>query len=104
MAFPDTLPSGSMERCPMVANGDEAGRMEEGCGLRAIYAEGAQAHHTTFRDAADGSLPRDPAQLLFAAMIGVNMLSRAAGDTDWIAALEKSVLDAAAHPSAQEAV
>jgi hypothetical protein len=46
--------------------------------------------------AAKGSIAEDRAKLLFAAMIGVNLLSRAAGDADWVAALRKSVKAAAA--------
>src|SRR5271156_6688374 len=29
-------------RCPMLAHGEEAGRLEEGSDLRAVYAEGAR--------------------------------------------------------------
>jgi TetR/AcrR family transcriptional regulator, transcriptional repressor for nem operon len=47
-------------------------------------------------DVTKGSMAEDRARLLFAAMIGANMLSRAAGDADWVAALRKSVRDAAA--------
>jgi TetR/AcrR family transcriptional regulator, transcriptional repressor for nem operon len=39
----------------------------------------------------------DKARLLFAAMVGANMLSRAAGDAEWVRALKKPVKDAAAH-------
>jgi TetR/AcrR family transcriptional repressor of nem operon len=83
-------------RCPMVAHGEEVARMEEDCALRGVYADGAQALYETFMDAAKGSIAEDRARLLFAAMIGVNMLSRAAGDAGWVAALRKSVKDAAA--------
>jgi len=83
----------------MAAHGEESGRMEEGSELRGIYAEAAQALYAIFMDAADGTRWTDRAQLPFAAMIGVNMLSRAAGDGDWVAALEKSVLDAVAGSS-----
>ena len=83
-------------RCPMVAHGEEAARMEEDCALRGVYADGAQSLYQTFMDATKGTMPEDRARLLFAAMIGANMLSRAAGDADWVAALKKSVKDAAA--------
>jgi len=43
-----------------------------------------------------GSMDYDQAGLLFAAMIGVNMLSRRAADASWISALRKSVKDVAA--------
>jgi len=80
----------------MVAHGEEVARMEEDCALRGIYAEGAQALYETFMGAAKGSMAEDRARLLFAAMIGANLLSRAAGDAGWVAALRKSVKGAAA--------
>ena len=83
-------------RCPMVAHGEEAARMSEDCALREVYAEGTQNLYDTFMEASKGSMPKDRARLLFAAMVGVNMLSRAAGDTEWIAALKKSVKTAMA--------
>ena len=83
-------------RCPMVAHGEEAARMEKDCALRGVYADGAQSLYQTFMDATKGTMPEDRARLLFAAMIGANMLSRAPGDADWVAALKKSVKDAAA--------
>jgi TetR/AcrR family transcriptional repressor of nem operon len=89
-------PKPPAHRCPMVAHGEDVGRMEEECALRGVYAEGAKALYETFMDAAKGSMAEDRAKLLFAAMIGVNMLSRAAGDRRWVAVLRKSVKDAAA--------
>jgi len=83
-------------RCPIVAHGEEAARTEEDCALRGVYADGAKALYETFMDAAKGSMSEDRAKLVFAAMIGVNMLSRAAGDARWVAALRRSVKDAAA--------
>ena len=61
-----------------------------------LKSRGAKALYETFMDAAKGSMPEDRAKLLFAAVIGVNMLSRVAGDARWVAALRRSVKDAAA--------
>src|SRR5277367_1742688 len=83
-------------RCPMVAHGEEAARMDEGCELRGVYAEGAKTLYETFMDAAKGSMTKDKAKLLFAAMVGANMLGRATDDADWAAALKKTVRAAAA--------
>jgi len=83
-------------RCPMVAHGEEVARMEDDCLLRGVYADGAQALYETFIETARESMTEDRARLLFAAMIGVNMLSRATGDADWVVALKKSVKDVAA--------
>jgi TetR/AcrR family transcriptional regulator, transcriptional repressor for nem operon len=83
-------------RCPMLAHGEEAARMEEGSEPRGVYAEGARSLYETFMEAAKGSMDEDKARLLFAAMVGANMLSRAAGDAQWVVALKKSVKDAAA--------
>jgi TetR/AcrR family transcriptional regulator, transcriptional repressor for nem operon len=82
-------------RCPMVAHGEEAARMDQDCSLRGVYAVGAKALYETFMDAAKGSMTEDRAKVLFAAMVGANMLSRAAGDARWVAALKKSVKAAA---------
>jgi TetR/AcrR family transcriptional repressor of nem operon len=86
-------PKPAEHRCPMMAHGEEVGRMEEDYALRGVYADGAKALYETFMDAAKGSMPEDRAKLLFAAMIGVNMLSRAADDARWVATLRKSVKD-----------
>ena len=83
-------------RCPMVAHGEEAARMDEGCELRSVYAEGAKSLFESFMDAAKGSMTKDKARLLFAAMVGANMLGRATDDADWAAALKKTVKSAAA--------
>jgi TetR/AcrR family transcriptional regulator, transcriptional repressor for nem operon len=83
-------------RCPMVAHGEEAGRMQEDCTLRPVYSEGAQALYETFMNAAKGSMAEDRAKLLFAAMVGVNVLTRAAGEAECVTALRQSVKDAAA--------
>jgi TetR/AcrR family transcriptional repressor of nem operon len=86
-------------RCPMLAHGEEVARTEEGSELRDVYAEGARSLYETFMEAAKGSMEDDKARLLFAAMVGANMLSRAAGDAEWVGALKKSVTDAAAQRS-----
>ena len=83
-------------RCPMVAHGEEAARMDEGCELRGVYAEGAETLYETFMDAAMRSMTKGKAELLFAAMVGANMLGRATGDADWAAALKSTIKAAAA--------
>ena len=55
-------PKPAEHRCPMVAHGEEVGRMEEDCALRGVYADGAKAHYETFMDAAKGSMPEDRAK------------------------------------------
>jgi TetR/AcrR family transcriptional repressor of nem operon len=82
-------------RCPMVAHGEEAARMDEGCELRGVYGEGAKTLYETFMHTATGSMTKDKAKLLFAAMVGANMLGRATDDADWAADLKKTVKAAA---------
>ena len=83
-------------RCPMVAHGEEAARMDDGCELRGVYADGAKTLFETFMDTAKtSSISKDHAQLLFAAMVGANMLGRATDDADWVAALRKTIKAAA---------
>ena len=81
-------------RCPMVAHGEDVARMDEDCALHAVYADGAKGLHDTFIDAAKGSMAEAQAELVFAAMIGASLLSRAAGDAGWIANLKKSIKSA----------
>ena len=82
-------------RCPILAHGEEAGRMEEGGELRGVYVEGVRLLYETFMGAAEGTMTEDRARLLFAAMVGANMLNRVAGDAEWVGALKRSVKDAA---------
>jgi TetR/AcrR family transcriptional regulator, transcriptional repressor for nem operon len=83
-------------RCPMLAHGEEAARMDEGGELRRVYAEGARLLYETFMEAAEGRMAEDRARLLFAAMVGANLLSRAGGDAEWVGAMKRSVKNAAA--------
>lgn len=85
--------------CPMVAHGEDVARMDEDCALRGVYAGGAKGLHDTFMDAARGSIAEAQAELVFAAMIGANLLSRAAGDTGWTANLKKSIKSAVSQNS-----
>jgi TetR/AcrR family transcriptional regulator, transcriptional repressor for nem operon len=82
-------------RCPMTAHGEEAARMEDGCELRGVYADGTKLLFDTFMTTAAGSMPKEQAQLLFVAMIGANMLGRATNDAAWVVALRKTVKAAA---------
>jgi hypothetical protein len=70
--------------------------MDEGGELRGVYVEGARLLYETFMGAAEGTMTEDRARLLFAAMVGANMLNRVAGDAEWVGALKRSVKDAAA--------
>ena len=83
-------------RCPILAHGEEAARMEEDSELRNVYADGAHSLYETFMETAKGLVDDDQAKLLFAAMIGANLLSRAAGNADWVCSLRKSIKEAAA--------
>ena len=83
-------------RCPMLAHGEETARMDEGGELRSIYAEGARLLYETFMEAAGKTMAADRARLVFAAMVGANLLNRAVGEAEWVAAMTKSVKDAAA--------
>ena len=86
-------------RCPMLAHGEEAARLEDDSDLRAVYAEGAGSLYETFMAAAQGSMGEASAQLIFAAMIGANLLSRAADGAAWVDTLKMVVKEAAAQRS-----
>jgi TetR/AcrR family transcriptional regulator, transcriptional repressor for nem operon len=82
-------------RCPMQGHGEDAARSHEGGALRSAYADGAGALYETFLTKACKTMDEDRARLLFAAMVGANMLGRASGEADWTKEIKKAVLDAA---------
>lgn len=87
-------PQPPTDRCPMQGHGEDAAR-DGGGTLRAVYADGAGALYRTFMAKAGHTMDADQARLLFAAMIGANMLARASGDADWTKELGHAVGDAA---------
>ena len=84
-------------RCPMVAHGEEASRAVEGSGLRDVYSGGARSIYEAFMEGTNGLMEEDNARLLFAAMIGTNMLSCATDCADWLDPLKETVKAAAKH-------
>lgn len=82
------------DRCPMQAHGEDAARSEDGTPLRGVYAEGAGALYRIFTAKMGETMDADRAGLLFAAMVGANMLGRASGDADWAEEIKRSVRDA----------
>ncbi|GEP00728.1 TetR/AcrR family transcriptional regulator [Methylobacterium haplocladii] len=82
-------------RCPMQGHGEDAARSHEGGPLRAIYADGAGSLYQAFMAKAGKTMGEDRAKLLFAAMVGANMLGRASGEEDWTQDLKQAVRDAA---------
>lgn len=83
-------------RCPMQAHGEDAARSTDGGTLRTVYAEGAGALHDIFLGGARPMMDEDRARLLFAAMVGANMLGRASGDADWVEQIKTAVRRATA--------
>lgn len=82
------------DRCPMQGHGEDAARSQEGGVLRAAYADGAGALYHAFMDKACQTMDRDQAILLFAAMVGANMLGRASGEAEWAKEIKRAVSDA----------
>ena len=68
--------------------------MEEGCDLRQVYLVGARSLYKVFMSKTAGSIDENSAKLLFAAMIGANLLNRF-GKEEWIEDLKTAVTDAA---------
>ena len=77
--------------CPMVAHGEEATRQNGDGELRSVYARGARALYDAFVSTAKGAVDEDRARLLFAAMVGANMLGRGTGNAGWVEDLKKTV-------------
>ena len=79
------------DRCPMQGHGEDAARSDNGGALRAVYAAGAGTLYRTFVTKAGDTMDEDRAKLLFAAMVGANMLGRASGEADWVQDIKHAV-------------
>jgi TetR/AcrR family transcriptional regulator, transcriptional repressor for nem operon len=99
-------PKSSEYNCPMVAHGEEAARTEEGSDLRRVYVAGARSLYETFMRKAEGTTDENCAKLLFAAMVGANLLSRFGHENNeqWIEGLKTAVMDAAKVSTATESL
>lgn len=82
--------------CPIMAYGHRVSHTSEDNGsLPEAYSKGAEALFDTFMQAADGlGLPKEKLQLLFAAMVGANLLASATNGSAWARDLQKVVLSA----------
>ncbi len=81
--------------CPMIALGQDAATGEADQPLREAYREGARRLFEAFGAAAETNaataLPRERVVLLFAAMVGANLLARAAGGASWVEDMQEIV-------------
>ncbi|NPT46508.1 TetR family transcriptional regulator [Paraburkholderia sp. 1N] len=79
--------------CPMVALGQDAAPHHASEGFSQAYREGVEQLFTTFADIAHAdascSLSRQDLVVVFAAMVGANMLARSTGDRTWAAEVER---------------
>lgn len=81
--------------CPMFAHGGEAARVEAADELRKAFDAGAHKLYETFKELDRKSHGADELNLLFAAMVGANMLNLSTGDAAWVQPLKHSVAKAA---------
>ena len=83
--------------CPMVALGQDATPHRASAELSAAYRGGVERLFATFEEIAEAdascSLSQDELVLAFAAMVGANMLSRATGDREWAAGVERALFE-----------
>ncbi len=87
--------------CPMLTFASQASNLPADAKAVDVYEEGAETLFRQFREAASTlsgpdsakALPEAEVMRLFAAMVGVGMLTRAIGGTPWIQALQSAVLD-----------
>lgn len=81
--------------CPIMAYGHRVSHTrEDDDSLPEAYSKGAEALFDTFMQAADGAdLPKEKLQLLFAAMVGANLLASATNGSSWARELQKVVLE-----------
>lgn len=82
--------------CPIMAYGHRVSHTsEDDCSLPEAYSKGAEALFETFMQAAEGlDLPKEKLQMLFAAMVGANLLASATNGSSWARDLQKVVLNA----------
>jgi TetR/AcrR family transcriptional repressor of nem operon len=87
--------------CPILAFSSAAGRGDADAGQRDVYCDGVEALFGRFREAALKGRPEtaqppsdDAVRLVFAAMVGAGLLSKAMGDGAFTRSLREAVLDA----------
>ncbi|ANB75259.1 TetR/AcrR family transcriptional regulator [Paraburkholderia phytofirmans] len=87
--------------CPMVALGQDAAPPRASEGLSQAYREGVEQLFTTFADIAhvDPSCSLSPEDLVvvFAAMVGANMLAHSTGDRTWATEVERVLVTPHSH-------
>lgn len=71
--------------CPILAYADHACHEQPGAAARQIYAAGAGALRAAFPGDDEG-------QVIFAAMIGAQLLAEGSGHADWATGLQETVL------------
>lgn len=84
--------------CPMIALGQDAAAHPPGHPLRVAYREGVSQLFATYVEVAEAvakpPMARGQAAMLFAAMVGSNLLARVVGKELWIEQMQDLVLDA----------
>lgn len=90
------------ETCPMLAFAPHVAVKAEWPGSQQVYSKGVEGLFRQFLDhrrgsshAAYGPDDENEAKVLFAAMLGAQFLSRAAGDSEWVKSVQAAVLEAA---------
>jgi TetR/AcrR family transcriptional regulator, transcriptional repressor for nem operon len=83
--------------CPMVALAQDAAPHQANQALNAVYQTGVERLFETFTAiASEGQLTeisRERLVLIFAAMVGANVLSRATGDQKWVKCVKQALFD-----------
>lgn len=88
--------------CPLLSFSSQVSQLPAESKTTKLYESGAEALYREFREGLDtvaassGAPPKseDEALLLFSAMVGAGMLSRAIGSSEWVESLQSSVMSA----------
>ncbi|HDR9872866.1 TPA: TetR/AcrR family transcriptional regulator [Burkholderia cenocepacia] len=98
------------ENCPMVTFASFVSNLQSNGQTNDLYGNGTEAHFQQFRDEALKSAERSgtkklseaDAMVLFAAMIGTGLLTRALGQTPWTRSMQSAVIGAIPQSEAHE--
>ncbi|MGH8778256.1 TetR/AcrR family transcriptional regulator [Paraburkholderia sp.] len=89
-------PKSPGRNCPMIGLGHDAGAQTPGHPLHVAYSEGVRRLFDAFSEVAEAngnpSMSREQTMIIFAAMIGSNLLARAIGPDPWMEEMQNLVL------------
>lgn len=94
----------SQQNCPLLSFASQVSQQPLESKAVSEYEHGVQSLYREFHAGLDAACAHETAErseaesmLLFSALVGAGMLSRAMGDSDWVKALQAAILEALPH-------